>query len=466
MLLRLRVKGFKNLRDVDVRFGPLTCFVGQNGVGKSNLFDAIQFLRLLADHEIPRAAAAVRSPLSGAFGPRDLFFGADAAGEMSFAADMVVPADVVDEFGRAAIPTATFLRYEVAFRYAEAPTPRIELTNEELTNLKLTEAKEIIGFPAKDDFRKAAAGRARRGGKLVSSRTAADGTVEVMLHQDGGSRGRPIPAGKSPRTVVGGTNAAEYPTVLAARREMASWHGLQLEPSAMRAPDPFGGPASVDEHGGHLAATLTRLAASEHTEGTIFAEAANRLAELVPDVERLWVDRDEARQQLSLLAKLRGCTHALGPRSLSDGTLRFLALVTMQLDAASARVLCMEEPENGMHPTRVAKMVELLRDFAVDPSFAPGPDNPLRQVVLNTHSPDVARQLDLDEVLFVDSIDSPGGQCARVRPVSGTWRGNDGAISPHRLAEFLGGSQLGPALRRARSHGQITLPFDLDGAAE
>ncbi len=41
MLTRLKVSGFKNLVDVDVHFGPFTCIAGANGVGKSNLFDAI-----------------------------------------------------------------------------------------------------------------------------------------------------------------------------------------------------------------------------------------------------------------------------------------------------------------------------------------------------------------------------------------------------------------------------------------
>ena len=40
MLTRLKVNGFKNLVDVDVRFGPFTCLAGVNEVGKSNLFDA------------------------------------------------------------------------------------------------------------------------------------------------------------------------------------------------------------------------------------------------------------------------------------------------------------------------------------------------------------------------------------------------------------------------------------------
>ena len=34
MLTRLKITGFKNLVDVDVRFGPFTCIAGVNGVGE------------------------------------------------------------------------------------------------------------------------------------------------------------------------------------------------------------------------------------------------------------------------------------------------------------------------------------------------------------------------------------------------------------------------------------------------
>lgn len=34
MLTRLKVNGFKNLVDIDVRFGPFTCIAGANGFGK------------------------------------------------------------------------------------------------------------------------------------------------------------------------------------------------------------------------------------------------------------------------------------------------------------------------------------------------------------------------------------------------------------------------------------------------
>ena len=141
----------------------------------------------------------------------------------------------------------------------------------------------------------------------------------------------------------------------------------------------------------------------------------------------------------------------LGPRALSDGTLRFLALVTLLLDPASCQVLCMEEPENGMHPARIPATVQLLRDFAVDPMLAPGVDNPIRQVLLNTHSPDVVRQLDADEVLFVDALEDRVGQVARVYAIEGRWR-SGGAIAPlQRLIDFLGGAPLGATARELQT---------------
>ncbi|WP_296898155.1 AAA family ATPase [Thiohalocapsa sp.] len=60
MLTRLRVDGFKNLIGVDLPLEPFICIAGANAIGKSNLFDAILFLRGLMDKPIMDAAMAVR----------------------------------------------------------------------------------------------------------------------------------------------------------------------------------------------------------------------------------------------------------------------------------------------------------------------------------------------------------------------------------------------------------------------
>lgn len=89
MLTRLRVSGFKNLVDVDVRFGPFTCIAGANGVGKSNLFDAIRFLSALADRPLIDAALSVRDADGRSTDIRNLFHhvGDQYVDKMSFIAE-------------------------------------------------------------------------------------------------------------------------------------------------------------------------------------------------------------------------------------------------------------------------------------------------------------------------------------------------------------------------------------------
>ena len=71
-------------------------------------------------------------------------------------------------------------------------------------------------------------------------------------------------------------------------------------------------------------------------------------------------------------------------RVLSEGTLRILALCILEYDNKHTGLLCFEEPENGIHPFRISAMAKLLKDLSVD--FA-DTETPLRQVIVNTHSP-------------------------------------------------------------------------------
>lgn len=45
MIKRLQIKNFKSLADVDIHFTPITVLLGLNGAGKSNILDAIRFMR-------------------------------------------------------------------------------------------------------------------------------------------------------------------------------------------------------------------------------------------------------------------------------------------------------------------------------------------------------------------------------------------------------------------------------------
>src|SRR5579864_9228581 len=104
MLIALSIKNFKSIRQANVRFGGLTCFIGHNGVGKSNLFDAIHFLSLLAERDIFQATVEVRRTADGSYSPLDLVFGRDPRLAIELVADMIVPREVIDDFGQTARP--------------------------------------------------------------------------------------------------------------------------------------------------------------------------------------------------------------------------------------------------------------------------------------------------------------------------------------------------------------------------
>jgi hypothetical protein len=407
-------------------FGPFTCIAGPNAAGKSNLFDAIRFLALLTQHPILEAVKQLREAKGRSPQPSTLFssFIEGPRREMTFRAEMIVNRNVEDDFGEQAQAAISSLRYEVRFRLGdEDDSERIQLISEKLEPIPVGDARTVLKFPHSPRFRNSCITGARRGGPFVS--TSLERRVpQIKLHQEGHG-GRKVTAPKSSRTVVGGTATADFPTILAAHREMASWQTMLLEPSAMRAPSFYSDPKEIDATGANLSAALHRL---EKSNNQVLSELSNRLSELIEDVRGVRIHDDQRTETLTLMvAGKDGSFHPA--RSLSDGTLRFLVLATLALDPDARGLLCLEEPENGIHPDRIPAIINLLRDIAVEPNRAIGEDNTLRQVIINTHSPAVIDEVLPDDLVYFESADyvRPGraklpGKVARPKILPGTWR--------------------------------------------
>lgn len=458
MLLRLRIQGFKNLLDAEVRFGTFSCVAGANGAGKSNLFDAINFLKLTTQHDLLQAARLVRDDRGLSGNVRDLFYrsGDFIAPWMEFEADLLTGRQDEDALRQKAEATSTLLTYRLRLGFREgSESGPLEIQWEELDYTTLGRAHEKIQFPHNlADWRHEMVVNKRRTAQPYI-KTLEDSQGRRILVQQDGNQGRPSPrlAEPLPRTVLSVLNASEAPTAVVARKEIASWRLLQLEPTALRRPDNVNDIADIGSDGSHLPATLHRMMQQAKTfddSGAGNGEAvrqriANRLGELVDDVRGVDVRRDDRRETLTLLAKLHDGTEHTA-RSLSDGTLRFLALALIE-EGKKGGVYCLEEPENGIHPARVPAMLQLLRDIAVDPQEPPGDDNPLRQVIINTHSPSVVSEIRDDELLVAQQTTFSGKAYGIDRAMSSvafaalgdTWRTKTGTTELSRgdLARYL-----------------------------
>lgn len=418
MLTRLAIKGFKNLVDTEVRFGAFTCIAGVNGAGKSNLFDVIAFVSDLASHTIVEAASRVRSINGNSNDSTSSLFARKGGGgwkDVELSLDFIVPKIVFDDFSRKAEPSSTFLTYKLGLKYIENEdgSERIELLEEELTYISKTEAKKRIGFPVSKLFLESVLGGNKRS-DFISTHSGEQDKRVILLHQDQ-AKGSPsrIPASTTPRTVLSTVNTDDRPTALAARREMQSWAQLQLEPSKLRMSDSFNSDEKLSSNGEHLPSTLLRL--------NNFDRVSNLVAKLLPNVDSLRVDIDEARRSRTLyLAQRNGEEHPA--RSLSDGTLRFLAIAVLACDPLAGGVICMEEPENGIHPARIPAIVELLKSIVVDVQDEVNEDNPLRQIIINTHSPIVIRNLNIEDLVLATPVRLGLSSVTTFAFIRKTWR--------------------------------------------
>jgi len=429
LITRLKINGFKNLNDVDIRFGPFTCIAGTNAVGKSNLFDAIRFLSdLAASKELVLAARSVRSEGQRSSDIRDIFYksGEVYADRMSFEVEMIIPREAFDDLGQKAVASITTVRYHLILRYKKDEDSFLEIEREELAPITQTDAQRDLYFDAKQKWEKSVI-TGRRTTKFIS--TVVQNKEEIVrLHQDqtkGNTTNRIL--AKLPRTVLS-TVTAEYPTACVVRHEMRSWAMLQLEPSALRRSDDFERrkTAKLDADGAHIPATLYRLQ-NENPEMDIYQQLANRLSELVEDVREINIDKDEKRELLTLMVGYKDGSF-FPAHSLSDGTLRFLGLTVLELDANSGGLICLEEPENGIHPKKINAILKLLQDIATDPTIPVDNENPLRQVILNTHSPLVVQQIPEDSLLLAEPWEGMNeDKKKRIKtihfvPLPNTWR--------------------------------------------
>jgi len=448
VLTRLTVRGFKNLVEADIRLGPFTCIAGANGAGKSNLFDAIHFVSALASKPILDAALSVRDEKSRTSDVKGLFHHAGGSWDrqMSFEAEMIIPATAMDDLGQKARATFTFVKYKLVLALRE-DGPRagnqgpIEIQEEELTYIQKSDFKKRILFAFSSEWRNSVL-KGKRGTPFIST-AEEKGRRIIQIHQDQkGGRIQRLLAESLPRTVLSSVNAAENPTALCAKREMESWTLLQLEPGALRKPNHFNDPDRMTYSGENLPAALSRLSRSLNP-AMVYQSVTNALASLIEDVRSVTVEADTKKELLTIVITSRDGTD-YPAQSLSDGTLRFLALIVLSLDPEQKGLICLEEPENGIHPERIPAMLRLLMAIAVDVKEPIGPENPLRQIIINTHSPAVVGQVNDDALIMAENreIIAQGVlmHAAVFAAMKGTWRENDKktfGIAKGRLLRYL-----------------------------
>ena len=180
---------------------------------------------------------------------------------------------------------------------------------------------------------------------------------------------------------------------------------LRLDSDALRQPSELITPEKVstflEQRGAGLPAVLDLILGRGDDS---FAEISAAVRKLFPVVKRVGV-RPVSNHAKEIEIQLHDGTAVRASR-ISDGLLYYLAFeVLRHIDPVS--VLLIEEPENGLHPARVADVVRVLRDVASRGC----------QCIIATHSPLLVNELRPEEVSVVTRTEEAG---TRVTPIADT----------------------------------------------
>ncbi len=116
----------------------------------------------------------------------------------------------------------------------------------------------------------------------------------------------------------------------------------------------------------------------------------------IPEFDKIEVRNNELSGNDDLSIYQKYYEKPFPKRLISDGTYNILCLLTAVFQSEEPQFLCIEEPENGLHPKVVKELVNFFRDACEEKGH---------YIWLNTHSQTLASVLEPKEIILVNKIE-------------------------------------------------------------
>ncbi|MEE4254703.1 MAG: AAA family ATPase [Desulfuromusa sp.] len=335
---QLDIEGFRSLRNVSWVPGDLNVIIGPNGTGKSNLLRLMELISVSAQGKLGKYIQSL--------GGMDPIVWDGTATSIKFALESIPEGG---ELGPE--------HYELELaRLGTGSSYKVE--KELLINShKLRKNTEKKTFKLLERFSKTA---------VIFDETERTFTTPEEF----------VPEEESLLSIASGPFINNH-YIPPFQRELASiavYHDLHTNKDAsVRQPAISRMEKRVDPDGQNLISVMHTL----YTGDRNFKKDINTAmrAAFGNDFEEL-VFPPASDQRIQMRIRWKSLKREQSAAELSDGTLRFLFLLTVLASPSPAPVIAIDEPETGLHPS----MLPLVAEYAIDASTR-------SQVILTTHSP-------------------------------------------------------------------------------
>lgn len=360
MLTTIRTYNFKSNSNEPISLGKFNVLIGANAAGKSNFVDAIRFV-----HDVIQIGAT-RAVSSRQGWENVLTKGKRKAERIS----TELFYDFKDNGDTITIGGKTYILLNIRYAIEIGFTKNKGYINSEILEASFKMNGEIV-----EEYFK-------RSRNKVILRTPLTGV---------GEQSWPVPKQREDIPYV----QTEFFSLAAIMFKdfITGWRFYELDVNAARLPCADEGENILHGDGKNLAVILDRLRAAPSK--AIRERIINTMSLLIPGFES-WkiVKQFDGKFCFTVLEK--GIKKTFPPMSLSDGTIRLLSiLLALLYQPSSAALICVDEPERYLHPQVLRSIVEIMRDVSVN-----------TQLVVTTHSPELVKWLEPNEVLMTDKIDN------------------------------------------------------------
>lgn len=142
----------------------------------------------------------------------------------------------------------------------------------------------------------------------------------------------------------------------------------------------------------NLEKVLKRLLENEEKR----EEITDWLSLFIPEFDRIEIQKSQFSSNEDLLIYQKHYDRPFNKDLISDGTYNIIALLTAVYQSDEPQFLCIEEPENGLHPKVIKQLVNFFRSACEEKGH---------YIWLNTHSQTLVSQLTPEEIILVDKVD-------------------------------------------------------------
>lgn len=369
MITSLQMKDWKSFEQAKLHVDPLTVLIGANASGKSNALDALSFLNRIANGTMLTAA------LQGDTGLPALRGGTEWAARK--------PGDVFSLHAVIRFDDATDYEYMIECRVSEN---RCDLVAEQLTRVR-----HRLG---KLESRKSEAGRI----KLYRTDPCVDESPTIVARLYNEKQGTPRQLGRSLAVLfqLAGQKLRQeiQDGVAAVAAALRGIFILDPIPSHMRGYSSLADKLEPDAR--NIAGVIAALPNDKKTEiETTLTRYASRLPER--DIHRVYAEtvgkfKTDAMLYCEEHWRDAGEPPTVDARGMSDGTLRFLAILAALLTRPTGSLLVVEEVDNGLHPSRARLMLEMLKTVGGQRGV---------DVLVTTHNPALLDAMGMEMVPFI-----------------------------------------------------------------